>query len=512
MSVYQYYEFQALDRRLTEDDMNELRKSSSRARITPTSFVNEYHYGGFKGNENGWMERYFDAFLYVANWGTRKLQIRLPETLLSEEAADPYGAGDAACFRERGGDLIFTFLYEKEGGGGWEEGDGMLGGILPIRDELARGDLRALYLGWLLGLEQGELDDDEQEPPVPPGLGNLSPAQESFAEFLRIDDDLLDAAAEASARLEDAQPERSKMTAWVAALPEAEKNDLLVRSMEGAPHVGVELCARFAAKRASDAGHRPSPRRMVGELRLEAEARAEERRQAAARREAAEKARREKKAALAREKHLDSLEGKEGELRDEVHSLIATRLPKNYDQAIEHLKDLRDLAGRHGGEKSFAGLIAALREAHARKPSFLERLEALDGNVGDLVESTRRIMGEATAFDGQQRGRNFGYDWNAYKNLADNLKRLLAAGKLVEVMQLAVELMSEGSLQMEASDEGLMLRELEICLLVAIEAVADSGLPAEDVVLWGNRMKDADRVQFICEDALAELQSRFKPT
>lgn len=70
------------------------------------------------------MERYFDAFLYVANWGTRKLQFRLPETLLSEEAADPYGAGDAACFRERGGDLIFTFYSEEEGGGETSSGGG----------------------------------------------------------------------------------------------------------------------------------------------------------------------------------------------------------------------------------------------------------------------------------------------------------------------------------------------------------------------------------------------------
>jgi len=77
-------------------------------------------------------------------------------------------------------------------------------------------------------------------------------------------------------------------------------------------------------------------------------------------------------------------------------------------------------------------------------------------------------------------------------------------------MQLAVELMRLGSLQVEASDVGMMMEELEDCLCVAIEAVADGGLPAEDVVLWANRMKDADRVQFICEDALAELQSRFK--
>lgn len=42
MSEYQYYEFQAIDRRLTTEEMARLRSFSTRARITPTSFVNDY--------------------------------------------------------------------------------------------------------------------------------------------------------------------------------------------------------------------------------------------------------------------------------------------------------------------------------------------------------------------------------------------------------------------------------------------------------------------------------------
>jgi hypothetical protein len=67
MSEYQYYEFQAVDRRLTQEQMEELRAYSSRARITPSSFVNEYNWGSFKGNPDEWMEKYFNAFLYLAN-------------------------------------------------------------------------------------------------------------------------------------------------------------------------------------------------------------------------------------------------------------------------------------------------------------------------------------------------------------------------------------------------------------------------------------------------------------
>lgn len=77
MSEYRYYEFQAIDRPLTAKQMDELRSYSTRARITPTSFVNDYAWGNFKGNQDAWMENYFDAFLYLANWGTHVLKLRL---------------------------------------------------------------------------------------------------------------------------------------------------------------------------------------------------------------------------------------------------------------------------------------------------------------------------------------------------------------------------------------------------------------------------------------------------
>ncbi|MFF7926153.1 hypothetical protein ACFZDP_34315 [Streptomyces mirabilis] len=45
VSEYQYYEFLAVDRPLTEAEIAQVRALSTRARITSTSFVNEYHWG-----------------------------------------------------------------------------------------------------------------------------------------------------------------------------------------------------------------------------------------------------------------------------------------------------------------------------------------------------------------------------------------------------------------------------------------------------------------------------------
>jgi hypothetical protein len=50
VSEYQYYEFLAVDRSLTADEMAEPRALSTRARITPTSLINTYHRGDFKGD------------------------------------------------------------------------------------------------------------------------------------------------------------------------------------------------------------------------------------------------------------------------------------------------------------------------------------------------------------------------------------------------------------------------------------------------------------------------------
>ena len=50
VSEYQYFEFQAIDRPLSKKEMAELRSYSTRARITPASFVNDYSWGNFKGD------------------------------------------------------------------------------------------------------------------------------------------------------------------------------------------------------------------------------------------------------------------------------------------------------------------------------------------------------------------------------------------------------------------------------------------------------------------------------
>lgn len=377
MSEYQYYEFQAIDRALSAAEIDQLRACSSRAHITPTSFVVDYSWGHFKGNEDAWMANYFDAFLYLANWGTHILKLRLPKRRLTPAQVRVYcqeGHQASVSVWEVSDKLIITFVSDTEEGEDWVEAEGYLSSLISVRAELAQGDLRALYLGWLLQLQAEEIDDEEPEPPVPPGLGQLSASLESLVEFLRIDRDLLAVAAEASAPLGDARLDRDQVLAWVSGLAVAEKERLLADFIIDHDDTSLlELRQRLYAQHTH--GHATAkPARTAGQLLNAAERHTEERQRRLAEQQAQERAQREREAARARQRHLDSLVGRETALWAEIETLIDTKQPKNYDRAVQLLIDLRDLAVQ-GEHHAFHSRINALRQAHTRKPSLMARFK-----------------------------------------------------------------------------------------------------------------------------------------
>jgi hypothetical protein len=381
MSEYQYYEFRAIDRSLTEDERRALRALSSRAQITPTSFINVYNFGDFRGDPSALMESYFDAFLYFANWGTRRLMLRFPRRLVDVERASEYFPGESASLHVKGDFVILAFHSEDEPEDDLEGDESTLASLIPLRADLLGGDLRTLYLGWLLSAQEQELDEEEEEPPVPAGLGELTGSLRSFAEFLRIDEDLIAVAAERSEALAQAHPSREEWLAWIRRLSDTEKEALLLRVAEGQdPHLHGELLQRFRREAAAASGHEEAAattakRRTVGALLAAAERRAEERSRQEAQRRAAEQARREREQAIARAAYLDTLQGREPEIWSQVESLISTKRPKDYDQAVTLLADLRDLSARSDREPDFSARVRELRERHAMKVSLLERLD-----------------------------------------------------------------------------------------------------------------------------------------
>src|SRR5438128_1930548 len=82
------------------------------------------------------------------------------------------------------------------------------------------------------GTENEEFGEDELEPAVPAGLGELSAPLHSLIEFLGIDESLVEVAATVSAPL-NAGPDREELATWIQSLPEKEKNNLLVAALSG---------------------------------------------------------------------------------------------------------------------------------------------------------------------------------------------------------------------------------------------------------------------------------------
>jgi hypothetical protein len=381
MSEYQYYEFRAIDRPLDQKEMDALRALSTRAEITPTSFTNTYHWGDFKGKPDVLMDRYFDAFVYVANWGTHRLMFRIPEGFLDAEAASAYGDGEVLTLEAKKAHVVLEFLSQDESGDEWSEEEDWMSSLIPLRAELMRGDFRALYLGWLASLpshgwDSDEADLDALEPPVPPGLAKLSAPLRELAEFLRIEDELIEVAASASGGEPPAGPSRDDLARWIGSLSAFDKESYLLRFLEeeGDIRLRAELSKRFREapipKRAM-----PGPaaeRRTVAHLLAARDALVEDKDIKEKERAARERARRDREQAEARAKSLDELARRESTAWREVESLIATKRPGEYDRAVTMLVDLRDLAARSGRTAEAESRIQEVRRRNRNKPSLMK--------------------------------------------------------------------------------------------------------------------------------------------
>ena len=373
MSEYQYYEFQTVDWPLGEADREALRALSSRARSTTTSFTNHYEWGDFKGDPRQLVERWFDLHLYLANWGMRRLIMRLPRRLMERGRLNAFLLDvDWVAVWETGENLIVD-MYRDEGEEGyidWDDGSGWLDALAPLRADVLSGDLRLFYLLWLTALEDGVLKADDTEPLA--GLGPLTGALEAAADFFGIDRDLVDAAAERSAGPEPAALD-GVMQATIAGLSDAAKTDLLMRVADGDPHVGAEL---KRAARIGDTGSGATPR-TVEELTARVEALRRARERAEAERQAKEQRRQAALAERMRRKRLDEVMRRGKAVWAEIETEIARRNASGYDRAAALLFDLEAIAIEGGTFSDFIHRLDAIRDRHARKERFLERLKGL---------------------------------------------------------------------------------------------------------------------------------------
>jgi hypothetical protein len=381
MSEYQHYEFQALDRPLTEREMAEVRRWSTRAEITPTRFVNTYQWGDFKGDPDALVEKYYDVFFYFANWGTRELKFRFPRRAVDADAMKPYCLGEGASLKATREYIVLSFLCNQEPPDTWEgDEEARLPALIQLRSDLLDGDLRSLYLGWLLSAYQGDIEENEVEPPIPPGLRSLTASHQAFIEFMRLDPDLVEAAAEASQARSAEDLDDAGVKEWVRELPVAIKDDLLLRLARGRePQLRGEMLRSYRKAKTPVPDHAThTVGRTVADLLAAAERKRDLRRRENAAHAAKKEEERRRLEAMARAEYLKNLGKEEATAWARVDALIAKRQPQSYDEAVSLLRDLHEVLRAKGRASELKGRVGRLRDQHAKKGNFLARLDQAD--------------------------------------------------------------------------------------------------------------------------------------
>jgi hypothetical protein len=361
MSEYLYYEFQTIDRPLSEQEQREVDALSSHIDVTPRQAVVTYNYSDFKHDPKKVLVKYFDAMLYTADWGTRRLMFRFPKALVSLKDMAPFYLDEGVDMETIGDHVVLDIWYEEESG--YEDEALTLSPFLRLRDDLLHGDYRTLYLGWLQAATRDdiELTEEELEPPVPPGLGELHTALAEFRRVFGVDPHLLEAAAQASPPLR-VQP-IGELEQAIARLPRSFCDNLLARLLHGEAHLDLALRRELATFVPRMAVSMP-PRRTLGQLMDEAE----RLRDAAKRRQAREA---ERKRLL----KLQDLAQNEERIWQEVEELLQGY--SAYDEACQRLVQLDELATFQGAQEAFRRRVASLCQRYARRSSFIQRLKKL---------------------------------------------------------------------------------------------------------------------------------------
>lgn len=375
MSEYQYYEFVAVDGPISDKGLRYAESCSSRADVSRLHWRNVYNFGDFGGSVERLLQHY-DVHFYIANWGTVRFAVALPEGVLDQDAVAPYVRGhdqyeNSLTVKRSGTRTIVWWERNEEEGWGWTEGEGQISRLLGIREELMRGDLRAMFLGWLADFDPEEWRDPRDSavlvPPIPAGLDNLSPALQALVEQFPVDRDAL---AVAAGQTQGGMPKRIPITQVLNKLPVDDMKRLLARVADGDggrvmselnrltyPHIELSAteklsCVDFAAKTIA-----------IREARLKKEAKA-----AAAERRRADEARR---------RHLEKVMQRSDSVWAGLDRLMEEKIASVYDTVATHLKELRDAYKQADKQSVFQKKLMVFRERYSRRSAMMRRINEL---------------------------------------------------------------------------------------------------------------------------------------
>jgi hypothetical protein len=375
MSEYQYYEFAAIDGPISEEGLRYARACSSRASVSRVRWQNTYHFGSFSGSVDTLL-KYYDAHFYIANWGTVRLGLAFPKGATAPEVLQPYLRGgesyeDTLTVKEIGERCIVCWERNEEGGYWETNGDGIIDQLIGIREELLRGDYRALFLGWLADFDPDEWRDPNDGgvmmPPIPAGLDHLSSSLETLIRHFPVDTDSLAVAARLS---QAGTPNRIPVAAALETLSMSEMRAMLTRVAEGGGSGVMAELNRLTYPR----GQPPASPAMRC---IDFAAKANQAREMRQMQEAAATAAKRQHDAELRRQHLASVMQRAVNLWPGLDPLMDQKIASAYDQAAAQLQELRDAYAQAGDPGGFQQRLAGFRRRYSNRPAMLRRIEKL---------------------------------------------------------------------------------------------------------------------------------------
>lgn len=371
MSEYQRYEFMTIDRPLTRAQLDEVNELSSHIEASSSHALIEYHWGDFKHDPIKVLRQFFDGFLYWANWGSPELAFRFPHGILPADLINDYDFDDFVTFtRHKDYDILDIHFGEMEGPDEWIDYE--LGSLIPIRDKLMEGDLRALYIAWLASqcMMFGYEEDQEEEnyeilvPPVPPAFGKLTGAQKALAELLQVPEELLVAASRHSFGTMPST-QKDDFAAWIELLPADSKNEYLLRLAHNEPGLSRLFVRELRERNREKEKARPSTGERVTYATLNSESKNI---QAQREREKREHERAE------RLRRLQYIHDHQETYWKQINQAVEHTVGARYDDAVRDLVDLREAADQFNETREFQERFRTWVQSYKRRPGLIERL------------------------------------------------------------------------------------------------------------------------------------------
>jgi hypothetical protein len=374
MSEYQAYYFARVDRPLSGKEIEAVDALSSHMEVGAHSAFVHYHYGDFKHKPLHILKKWFDVFVYYANWGSQTIGFRFNKDAIDVERLVPFEVDEVLMVETSEDHVVVLAQFDENYGDGAyydlsEERGGFYAGYVSLYNAILRGDDRALFLLWLKAMEKGGDSDDRA--PIPGGLHALDAELTQLTEFIDLDSKRVEAAAQRNpapaAKLSSAP--QVEYTKYLDRLTQDQSTHYLEQLLTEDPHIVranlIRELRQYIPKPARPSDGVPLPTITFGEV----EQFANQLHETHMRKEA------EKRTAQ-RRAYFKRLDREADRMWKKARELIERKQTKAYEQAMEILYTLKCLATEQDDEARFFKHTEELVAAYPRQRSLPGRMHA----------------------------------------------------------------------------------------------------------------------------------------